>query len=246
MVNKYNKNLYLEVCRGHSSENNHHADCQIYTIATTTFTPRQCDLLMQPILKAILPKMGIARTSGRKYLHGQIHLQGSNIPHVYTDLGYERINLLLTHGGQDTQLGKAIECCLEYHQLECGATTQLFDLDYLTYGPLVTNSIMKHTWDFLRYYNLTLTTSHSVPLLLCKNIKVIMPAIAARTQYSKNELCEINLCCLYLQVLTVADIVEGNGNQVTTYAAEGKREPTRISKWKWPTIPYPPLAAWAK
>ena len=51
---------------------------------------------------------------------------------------------------------------------------------------------------------------------------------------------------MYLQVLTIADVVKGSGNQITTYAAEGKRNPTQPSQWKWPSVPYPPLAAWAK
>ena len=44
----------------------------------------------------------------------------------------------------------------------------------------------------------------------------------------------------------MADIVEGSGAQITTYAAEGKRDPTQVSKWNWPTLPYSPSAAWKK
>ena len=117
-----------------------------YPLAATTFTTKQCDFLLRPILKATLPKLGIARTTGRKFLHGPYYLQGNNISQVYTELGVARLNVLLNHGGLDTQLGK---CCLECHQLECGFCTRMFKLNYSVYGSLVTDSTMKHLWEFL-------------------------------------------------------------------------------------------------
>ena len=48
-----------------------------YPLAATTFTTKQCNLILRPILKATFPKLGIARTIGRKYLHGPYYLQGN-------------------------------------------------------------------------------------------------------------------------------------------------------------------------
>ena len=73
-----------------------------------------------------------------------------------------------------------------------------------------------------------------------------MSVIIQRTHYNEKELIEINMCQMYLQVLTLANITEGGGIQITTYAAKGKRDLSQISLWKWPRIPYPPAAAWAK
>ena len=190
--------------------------------------------------------MGIARTTGRKYLHGPLRYQGCNLPNVYTELGKARLNLFLAHGGRDTQVGIALKCSLESHQLECDLITEVFHLDFQKYGGLITNTTLKHTWEFLHRFNLKLDTKHAVPKLLRESDEAIMEAIIARTSYCKKELQEINMCRLYLQVVTLADITEGNGNHITTYAAEGERDLSRISKWKWPNIPYPPSSAWAK
>ena len=137
-----------------------------YPLAATTFTAKQCDVLLQPILKAALLKLGIAQTTGRKYLHGPIKLQGCNIPNIYTELGVARINLLLTHGGRNTQVGTALTCCIESLQLECGALDELFSIDYDKYGPLVTNCTLKHTWEFLFRNSICLTTNHVTLSLL--------------------------------------------------------------------------------
>ena len=217
-----------------------------YPIATTTFTMKQCETLLRPILKAALPKLGIARTTGRKYLHGPIKLQGCNIPNIYTELGVARLNLLLSHGGRSTQVGTALTCCIESLQLECGAVEELFSLDYKKYGPLVTNCTLKHTWEFLHQNSFSLLTNHKTPRLLRVNDEAIMTAIIDRTDYNEKELVEINKFCMYLQVCTVADITDRNGTQITMDAAEGKRDLTRVSRWNWPQIPYPTASEWAK
>ena len=186
------------------------------------------------------------RTTGRKYLHGPLKYQGSNIPHIYTELGYARLNLLLQHGGQPSQVGTALQCCLKGLQLECGTIENFLTLDYDQSHGLVTNSTLKHTWKFLHDFGLTLKTGHTTPTLLRENDVSIMSEIIRNTSYSMDELKYINYCRLYLQVLTLSDITEGSGNQITTHAAEGIRDYSCISTWKWPQIPYPPAHAWAK
>ena len=156
-----------------------------YPLAATTFTVKQCDVLLRPIMKAVLPKMGIARTTGRKYLHGPVRYQGCNLPNIYTEMGAARLNLLMTHGGRLTQVGKALECCIETHQLESGAITPLFELDFEKYGHLITDSTLKHTWEFLFNSGLHMSTGHAIPCLLRENDCSIMTSIIERTQYNE-------------------------------------------------------------
>ena len=73
-----------------------------------------------------------------------------------------------------------------------------------------------------------------------------MSEIINKTNYSTDELIQINNCRIYLQVLMLSDITEGSGSQITTHTAEGIRDLSRVSTWKWPTIPYPPAQSWAK
>ena len=161
-------------------------------------------------------------------------------------MGYDRINLLLRHGSRPTQVGKALQCCLESLQLECGMMVNFLKLDFEKYHGLVTDSTLKHTWKFLNDFGLVLETNHQTPQLLHEHDVSIMRAIMDKTSYSMDKLKLINYCRIYLQVLTLTGITEGNGLQITTNAAEGIRDYSRISTWKWPNIPYPPARAWAQ
>lgn len=89
-------------------------------------------------------------------------------------------------------------------------------------------------------------TSHALPKRLRENDESIMDSILEKTSYSPLELEEINSCRMYLNVITTADITEGDGRQVTLEAIEGRRDEFRVSKYHWPNIPRPPKTAWKK
>ena len=217
-----------------------------YPLAAICLSEKQCDAIMRPVLNAALPKMGINQKTGRKYIYGPPEYQGLAIPNLYTDLGVARMQLLLHHGNRDTHLGKSIQAIIEGHQLECGSLKSILCLDYKKYGILISDSIIKHAWEFLNGSNLIMETSHALPKRLRENDESIMDSILEKTLYSPLELEEKNSCRMYLNVITTADITEGDGRQVTLEAIEGRRDEFRVSKYHWPNIPRPPETAWKK
>ena len=78
---------------------------------------------MQPVLRAVLPKMGINQNTGRVYIYGSSKFQGLALPKQYNDLGVAQLQLLLHHGNRDTHLGKSMQAIIKGNQLECGSTT---------------------------------------------------------------------------------------------------------------------------
>ena len=62
--------------------------------------------------------------------------------------------------------------------------------------------------------------------------------------YDMGILIQINTCRLYLQVLSLADICEGNGHRMSENYLDEIKSETRISIWKWPIIPRPPNTFW--
>ena len=134
------------------------------------------------------------------------------------------MQLLLHHGNRDTHLGKSIQAIIEGHQLECGSLKSILCLDYKKYGILISDSIIKHAWEFLTDSNLVMETNHALPKRLRKNDESIMDSILEKTSYSPLEVEEINSCRMYLNVITVADITEGDGRQVTQEAIEGRQD----------------------
>ena len=59
-----------------------------------------------------------------------------------------------------------------------------------------------------------------------------------------DQLTQINLSCLDLQIISLADICEGDGHRITERALDGTQDETRPSKWNWPDVPRPPNTFW--
>ena len=62
--------------------------------------------------------------------------------------------------------------------------------------------------------------------------------------FTREELCSINRCRLYLQVFYLSDIVSGNGRKLLHEAHEGQILTQRQSKWQWPWQTRPPNSDW--
>ena len=129
-----------------------------YQLAATTFSTKQCNLLLRPILKATLPKLGIARTTGHKCPHGSLKHQGCNILHIYSEMGFSHLNLLFQHGRQSSQVGAALNCCLEGLQIECGAVENIgieiwrLQTSYFWFDIKTHVAFSLHLWILLRNY----------------------------------------------------------------------------------------------
>jgi hypothetical protein len=216
----------------------------VYPTAAITISEKECNKLMTKIKNAALPKMGINRKVGLKYLYGPSRYQGIAFPNLYTELCIERIKMLMKHGGQRTQIGTSITACLEGHQLEIGIDTRIFDADFKKYDFLISDSIIKHTWKILSSTGLRIYTLHEIPDLYRQNDSFIMKEIINMTTYSIPQIQAINRFRIHLQVVTLSDIIEGNGLQITENAYMGKQDPDRTSKWNWPNIPKPPKIDW--
>ena len=64
--------------------------------------------------------------------------------------------------------------------------------------------------------------------------------------YTKDELRALNNCRISLQVITLADITTADGMRIATCYLNGKRDPFRKSKWKWPQRSTPSLPTWMR
>ena len=215
-----------------------------YPTAALTITEKECDKLMSKIKIVALPKMGMCRTISHVYLYGLIRYQGNAFPNLYTELCIDRLKLLLKHGGRSTQLGTSLEACLEGHQLELGTDTAIFDLDFATFGFLATDSIIKHTWEMLSTCGLHIDTTHKLPWLCRQHDSFLMEEIISKASYNEKELTAINRCRMHLNVITVSDITDGDGLQISAEMYMGNRDPDRVSNWRWPVAPAPPRRDW--
>ena len=76
-------------------------------------------------------------------------------------------------------------------------------------------------WGFIRSINMTIESGHKLPTPLRINDKSIMDKLIKSEKYNMEELLQANACRLYLQVLSLADICEGDDTGFWIIALKG-------------------------
>jgi hypothetical protein len=92
----------------------------LYGVPETTLTKEECEDIQRPVVIAILPKMGIARSVPRKVVFGTKQYGGIGLTHLAALQGNSRLQYLLGHLRCGYTTGEFMQMLLEYTQLECG------------------------------------------------------------------------------------------------------------------------------
>ena len=138
-----------------------------------------------------------------------------------------------------TQIGDYIMCALEGHQIKCGLTTPLFELDFDKYGILVSDSIVKILWAFAWKHGFWVVSNHKCLKTLRERNMGIMDTIISNDNVSQHNVLDINECRTYLKDFTLADVTTGCGKYIEdTYTRLCKHIPEK-SAWNWPYQPQP-------
>jgi len=109
--------------------------------------------------------------------------------------------------------GSLLLATFEQAQLEVGLGLPFLELEFETYGPLLTPCWLRSLWEILSYAGISLRSSKLVPHLhlQCVGNAFLMDLAIADTQWSRKDLLTINCCLLALHCLMVADIATGDG-----------------------------------
>jgi hypothetical protein len=207
-----------------------------YPLSVTCFTDHQCYLLMQPLLEAGLPNSGVVRTLPRALVHGPVDRQGLGIHRLDITQGAAHLQMCLNFGHRpDDPTGFLLRSSCQALQLELGSAQPFFDLDFSKWGGLATQSWVKYTWSFVSKYKLQLQTD--LPTLHSRRLNdaFLMDRIVSANFFPPHDLLSINRCRLYLQVVTLSDIMDAAGNKVLLEMWEGTQTSFRDpQQYNWP------------
>jgi hypothetical protein len=101
-----------------------------YGTHATTLSKKDCEEIKRPLVNAILPKMGIARTSKRAVVFGAAQYGGQSLTHLAALQGHTYLQYLLVHLHCGDATGSLVQMLLEYTQLECGCLGNPLAQDY--------------------------------------------------------------------------------------------------------------------
>ena len=179
-------------------------------------------------------RQGFDRHFPRRITHGPQALGGLGILDIKTEGGISQIKEFRHAIYGDSEPGKLMMYSLKYSQMESGLGLHLLD------DPNVFILWLTPTWlmslrQLLNNHNITITLTdcRQVPLC-CKHDQYLMePALSDRSfTYSDYEY--INCVRLYLQVATLSNISDGNGQTANKAIMARHRPDDRKSPRAWP------------
>lgn len=144
-------------------------------------------------------------------------------------------------------MGTLLRIMLDTLQLHLGFPLSPLTYPYTSISRYIDPSWLSSTWDLMTEASALLTLSDQWTLPLDRqNDCHLMPqlvSLAATFSLSTPDLVKFNRCRLYLQVLTLSNIVDSSGNTINTDFWKGNKI-TRISSLSWPKQARPGPTSW--
>jgi hypothetical protein len=193
-----------------------------YPLVATTFTQDQCQELLKPVLKTVLPLCKIQRRLPRALVHGSYRTRGLNLPNLYWVQLIQHIQSILRHMHRDTPSRDMHEENMDLVQFHIGSTVTFWELPFEEYGSLAPDGWMKQTWQALSQTTLTLKGSDlGLPNERITDVS-LMDAFVAQG-YSEETLRILNECRFWLAASHLSHITTACGQRVDAQCWQGKR-----------------------
>ena len=197
-----------------------------YPLAATTFTRKQVDKLMSPLLRTILPITRIQRNMPRKLVYGTLRARGLDIKDPYITQLIYHLQSIMRHQQRDLPSRQLHEENMDNVQLHVGSELPFWEISFDQYGVLAPTGWMKNTWEALAGTPLTIKGEEiSIPTQR-QNDQHLIDAFVFQG-YQGQALIDLNDCRLHLQATTLADLCTIDGKEITVDAWEGRFNPQR-------------------
>jgi len=189
--------------------------------------------------------LGLNIHFSRALLYGPLSFGGLGLPSPTHKNTRNRINYLLFNIKRQTAAGQKFDISLIYTQLEIGTFQQFLSTPYHQFGHLATISMVAQIWRKTEPLGLHLKPSNNVtwvpaPLHPCDfSIMDLATSI-----YDKKGSTIINQCRIYLQIISICDLLLFDTMPIHPDFLNGARPPSRISHILWPDFPRPPSKFW--
>jgi hypothetical protein len=215
-----------------------------YPNPCVSLTETQCHYIQAPILEAILPKLHLNRHTPRAVLFAGPKYGGLNIPENYTDLGYGHLQYLGGHIKLGADVGQLLLSLSTHTQLQVGSTTPFFQLQYPLYAKWIDSTWITDCWEFAHHAHITVDIESQWVPLLSRQGDIALMDMALTFNFDAYQLRCVNTCRLYLQVISVSDIVNARGDKLLPSTLSGEKDQHHVSSLMWPNIPRPSESFW--
>jgi len=210
----------------------------LYPLPALSLTYDECFKLSNKLTTSSIPKCNIASTFPLKFRYLPRKYHGLSLPDLYLEQRLGQLRELLTHSDLDDVLGKQLKLSLENMQVELGLTNLFLNYPYSTYGHLVPHTWITSLWEFLSKYELRIQ-GWKQSLKCTRDHDISILESFSKKGYSDNDLQQLNNCRIFLQVYSLSDICNAEGDQITRKALAGQKDTHRPSTLVWKQIKRP-------
>jgi hypothetical protein len=209
-----------------------------------TLSATQCSQIQSPALRALLPKLHLNRNISRNIIHGPLVYGGLNLPHLYTLQGIGQLKFLLGHLQAQDKTSKLILISHGYLQLVVGITENFLNVSYAVYHHWACPSWLTSVWLFLckLQLNITMVKAWLPPKPTGNDLNIMEYFVSQR--FPPQQLIRLNRCQLYLQLLSLSDMVSANGSRLIGPVLAGNKLIDRHSTLNWPEQGIPTKSDW--
>jgi hypothetical protein len=210
----------------------------VYPLPACSLTEAQGNQIMGPLYRTLLPQLGMNRNFPRLWRHAPLCFAGCNLPHSYFDQVATYPKTLLTLGASLSLAGSNLRAALEDAQLELGSAECFFELDFDTWGTLMTpNTLVGAMWKAFSTHGIYVRFEQKLqPDLQRSNDQSIMDLCTSRLELPADIRTAINRCRIATHTLFLSDLVHGDGKTLIAqyYQATTATSPPRPSSFIFP------------
>ena len=200
-----------------------------YPLTATSLTKGDCITIMDPILKAALPRSNIVNNFARAILYGPVQYQGMGLHDPYVTQGIRHVKDIVDQQWKTSVSGDLITGAIEAAQLEAGLYGPLFMQDSHIEWFNTSNAWIVDTLNFCYQHKIKIhsTGTHIQPA--CEGDQALMQTFQ-ELGLSKSQLLTLNRCRISTQVVSLSEVVSGDGK--TLYPRKHDQESK--NKYSWP------------
>lgn len=216
----------------------------LYPLMSCQCNPKELPKIECAIVRAKCNALGLNENFLRAIYYGPFHLGGLAIQSVPSQTVATHINYFLYHSRLNTKVGVKLDASITFLQIKTGLFLNFLEQPYITYGFLATHTLIKQIWAEFKPFGLTLRPNlNSVWLPHPQGTNDFSLVEYAIGKYSQQDIKLLNRYRMYLQVISLYDILQYDLQAVHPDIKQGNRIISRQSSIFWVDFKRPPKKA---
>jgi len=215
-----------------------------FPLMAMTFTEAQCAQIQSPALCALLPRLYLNQNMACSIIHGPILYRGMNLPHCFTSQGVHQLKFLTGHLWAQDKTCRLILISHGFLQLLLGISENFLNTSYKQCNYLACPTWFTSLWHFMSKLHLSIEMKQVWLPNATEGNDINLMDYFLSFNFTPKQLQGIHFCRVYLQLLSLADMVSTDGCSIIEPVLQGCKLIDRRSKLSWPTQENPSTADW--